>query len=100
MRLLTVLLLLALFTSCATDSVESNQDGSDAATLEVSNNSIFTISPYKHNGVWVFDDSRVNLVKEPFVEGIELKAVSCRMRLHPRVNNCEEGECGHQGCPN
>jgi hypothetical protein len=33
-------------------------------------NSIFVIQPYKHAGTWVFDDSDVGLVKEPFVEGI------------------------------
>lgn len=28
-----------------------------------------TIQPYKLNGVWVFDDPRVGLTKEPFVRG-------------------------------
>jgi uncharacterized protein DUF6717 len=31
------------------------------------NNSIFVIRPYRHHGVWVFDDERVGLVREPFV---------------------------------
>src|SRR3990167_5806848 len=30
-------------------------------------NSIFVIRPYKWNGMWVFDDERVGLDKEPFV---------------------------------
>lgn len=34
-------------------------------------NSIFTISPYKHYGGWVFDDDRVGLVKEAFVAGAD-----------------------------
>lgn len=34
------------------------------------NNAIFSITPYYHSGMWVFDDDRVNLVKEPFVAGI------------------------------
>ena len=38
--------------------------------LNVPENSILTLRPYWHNGTWVFDDARVNLVKEPFVAGI------------------------------
>jgi hypothetical protein len=30
-------------------------------------NAINVISPYKHHGMWVFDDARVGLVQEPFV---------------------------------
>lgn len=29
------------------------------------------IHPYKHDGWWVFDDERVDLVKEPFVSGAD-----------------------------
>lgn len=47
-------------------------------------NSIFVIKPYKWNGMWVFDDERVGLDKEPFVGGadtmidiaVELKGIS------------------------
>lgn len=35
------------------------------------NNSIYTIEVYKHQGMWVFDDDRVGLVKEPFVAGAD-----------------------------
>ena len=35
------------------------------------NNSIFVIKPYKWNGMWVFDDERVGLDKEPFVAGAD-----------------------------
>jgi uncharacterized protein DUF6717 len=35
------------------------------------NNSIFSIEVYKHQGMWVFDDDRVGLVKEPFVAGAD-----------------------------
>jgi hypothetical protein len=31
------------------------------------NNAIFVIKPYKWNGMWVFDDERVGLDKEPFM---------------------------------
>lgn len=34
-------------------------------------NSIFSISVYRHQGLWVFDDERVGLVKEPFVSGAD-----------------------------
>ena len=47
-------------------------------------NAIFVIKPYKWNGMWVFDDERVGLDKEPFVAGadamidtaVELKGLS------------------------
>jgi hypothetical protein len=35
-------------------------------------NSINVISPYKHYGMWVFDDPRVGLVQEPFVAGADI----------------------------
>jgi len=35
------------------------------------NNSIFSIDVYKENNMWVFDDSRVGLIKEPFVGGAD-----------------------------
>jgi hypothetical protein len=35
------------------------------------NNSIFVITPYKWEGLWVFDDANVGLVKEPFVGGTD-----------------------------
>ena len=34
-------------------------------------NALFAIHPYKHQGLWVFDDDRVGLVKEPFVSGAD-----------------------------
>ena len=34
-------------------------------------NMINVISPYKHLGMWVFDDARVGLVQEPFVAGAD-----------------------------
>ena len=34
-------------------------------------NSIVAIHPYKHQGLWVFDDERVGLVQEPFVAGAD-----------------------------
>jgi hypothetical protein len=34
-------------------------------------NSIFVIKPYKWEGMWVFDDPAVGLVREPFVGGAD-----------------------------
>ncbi len=34
-------------------------------------NAIFVIKPYRWEGMWVFDDERVGLVKEPFVGGTD-----------------------------
>ena len=35
------------------------------------NNSLQSICIYNYNGLWVFDDADVGLVKEPFVSGID-----------------------------
>ena len=37
----------------------------------MSKNAIHVIKPYKWNGLWVFDDERVELDKEPFVAGAD-----------------------------
>lgn len=34
-------------------------------------NAINVIAPYRHLGMWVFDDDRVGLVQEPFVSGAD-----------------------------
>ena len=34
-------------------------------------NAIMVIHPYKYEGLWVFDDEKVGLVKEPFVSGAD-----------------------------
>jgi len=34
-------------------------------------NSINLVVPYRHKGMWVFDDARVGLDKEPFVSGAD-----------------------------
>ena len=34
-------------------------------------NAINVIAPYKHHGMWVFDDPRVGLQQEPFVSGAD-----------------------------
>lgn len=33
-------------------------------------NTIMVIFPYRYQGTWVFDDERVGLVQEPFIEGM------------------------------
>jgi hypothetical protein len=34
-------------------------------------NSIRVLAPYKYEGMWVFDDPAVDLVREPFIAGID-----------------------------
>ncbi len=34
-------------------------------------NALFVINPYKHEGMWVFDDPAVGLEREPFIAGID-----------------------------
>ena len=34
-------------------------------------NAIMFLTPYKHEGLWVFDDDSTGLVREPFVFGID-----------------------------
>src|SRR5690348_14669011 len=34
-------------------------------------NALHTISPYRHDGLWIFDDSARGLVREPFVSGAD-----------------------------
>ncbi|MBT7442792.1 MAG: hypothetical protein HN790_02350 [Methylococcales bacterium] len=35
-------------------------------------NALMIIHPYKYEGVWVFDDDKVGLDREPFVSGIDV----------------------------
>ena len=39
--------------------------------MQTIQNSIFVIKPYKWNGMWVFDDPAVGLVREAFVAGAD-----------------------------
>ena len=41
------------------------------ASFEKAVISLMVIAPYKHNGMWVFDDPAVGLNKEPFIAGID-----------------------------
>ncbi|MHC4954982.1 MAG: DUF6717 family protein [Planctomycetota bacterium] len=34
-------------------------------------NAILAIYPYRHNGLWVFDDERAELHREPFIAGAD-----------------------------
>ncbi|HVF72361.1 MAG TPA: DUF6717 family protein [Chthoniobacterales bacterium] len=34
-------------------------------------NALFVIAPYKYEGMWVFDDPKVGLSREPFIAGID-----------------------------
>ncbi len=35
-------------------------------------NTLIAIYPYKHEGLWVFDDEKVGLVREPFISGADV----------------------------
>ena len=43
-------------------------------------NAINVIAPYKHHGMWVFDDPRVGFVQEPFVAGADAMIDPCGCR--------------------
>lgn len=50
-------------------------------------NRIGLIAPYKHEGMWVFDDPMVGLHREPFVAGIDVMID----RLVVAIPNAEKG---------
>src|SRR6266496_3392882 len=50
-------------------------------------NAINVIAPYKHLGMWVFDDPRVGLVQEPFVSGADTMID----RVVAEIPNAESG---------
>lgn len=33
-------------------------------------NALFVIQPYRYSGTWVFDDPGVDLLREPFIDGV------------------------------
>jgi hypothetical protein len=53
-------------------------------------NTINIISPYKHHGVWVFDNARVGLAQEPFVAGagVARHLAPCRAGAVWLTNRC------------
>ena len=77
-----VALVASLF--CATGAALS----SDAREVNVaSSNSLMVIAPYRHNGMWVFDDPAVGLSREPFIAGID-KMID---KLVADIPNAERG---------
>ena len=55
-----------------------------------SSNSILVIHPYFDRGMWVFDDDRVGLTKEPFVAGAD-KFIDYHLN---KIEKLEEGKKG------
>ena len=53
----------------------------------MSMNTIFVIAPYKYEGMWVFDDPRAGLHREPFVSGADV----IMDRLVVNLSNAEKG---------
>ena len=45
--------------------------GRSSAAEDPRRNAINVIAPYRHHGMWVFDDPRVGLRQEPFVSGAD-----------------------------
>ena len=50
-------------------------------------NALRVIAPYRWQGMWVFDDDAVGLVREPFVSGIDAMID----RLVEKIPNAEKG---------
>ena len=50
-------------------SGNSSKEQQEQATEKM--NAINLIVPYRYEGMWVFDDTRVGLDKEPFVSGAD-----------------------------
>jgi hypothetical protein len=70
-----------LWQTCVQE-VEGNQ-------LAHPGNAISVIYPYLDHGMWVFDDTAVDLVKEPFVAGAD-RMIEEALRLKG-INNAEVG---------
>jgi hypothetical protein len=73
--LLFAVLILGINLSCAEEPKTVASEAEDSKVLvseseALDENAIHMISPYLYEGEWVFDDERVGLTKEPFVEGI------------------------------
>ena len=52
-------------------------------------NAIMVLYPYKHEGMWVFDDERTDLVREPFMAGAD--TIIDRAIERRRVRNAGTG---------
>jgi hypothetical protein len=55
-------------------------------------NELHVIAPFKHHGMWVFDDPKVGLAQEPFVagadtiiDGMTQNIFACCQRVHDGV---------------
>ena len=52
-------------------------------------NVIMVLYPYKHEGLWVFDDERTGLVREPFISGAD--TIIDRAVERRRIRNADQG---------
>ena len=50
-------------------------------------NALIAIYPYKHEGLWVFDDPKVGLLQEPFISGADV----ILDRMTANIPNAEQG---------
>lgn len=53
-------------------------------------NSIYTMSVYRHNSTWVFDNPSAGLIKEPFVEGAD-EVFDLLVEDYYKIATIEEG---------
>ncbi len=68
-RLETTCLAIAVLAGFCAASTALSSDAREVKTA--SSNSLMVIAPYRHNGMWVFDDAAVGLSREPFIAGID-----------------------------
>ena len=57
------------------------------ALIALTMNALIAIYPYKHEGLWVFDDAKVGLVQEPFISGADVVID----RMTAGIPNAEHG---------
>jgi hypothetical protein len=67
--------------------IQSGDKSKSKRQVSISMNSINLIAPYKHLGFWVFDDERVGLAQEPFVDGADTMID----RVVENIPNAEKG---------
>ena len=78
--------LLAILAALITFGATGECPGSEPRKMP-SANSLMIIAPYKHHGMWVFDDPAVGLDKEPFIAGIDTMID----KMTANIPNAEKG---------
>jgi hypothetical protein len=58
---------------------------------QMNQNSIIVVKPYKWEGMWVFDDEKTGLVREPFVAGVPEILEALLVRQGIPLDEAEKG---------